>query len=219
MRLEDVDVVGVFVVGDPRQELARLMAAENPDLVFLGRHPSFEGRSGWGTSGLKLVREIACSTLVVPEGSSVDLSCVVVGMDFSSDAIAGLKVACAIAGHVDAVFQYDLRDVATGAMTDVEFHDHFTHNAVRHFHEVILEQLEGDVQPVLAVVEGPNATTALVEVARGAPIVVGSRGMSPMAAALLGSVAERTAGRSDGPVLIVRDKTEQLGLLQALVHR
>ena len=43
--------------------------------------------------------------------------------------------------------------------------------------------------------------------------------MTPLAALLLGSSADRVAGRALGPVLIVRRKGSVLGLLERLVHK
>jgi nucleotide-binding universal stress UspA family protein len=48
---------------------------------------------------------------------------------------------------------------------------------------------------------------------------MGSRGLTPLAAMLLGSSADRVAGRSPGPVLIVRKKGNHMGLLAGLFHR
>ena len=48
---------------------------------------------------------------------------------------------------------------------------------------------------------------------------MGSRGLTPLAALLLGSSADRVAGRSKGPVLIVRRKGSVLGLVERLFHK
>jgi nucleotide-binding universal stress UspA family protein len=66
-------------------------------------------------------------------------------------------------------------------------------------------------------VVGGSPADALLAAAEGVDLLaVGSRGLSPLAAVFLGSTAERLAGKSPRPVLVVRRRGEARGLLGAI---
>lgn len=218
-RLPGVDVIGIHAVGSPPEELQQIVATEDVDLLIIGRAVPLGPDSGWGPSGRELLRSVTCSALVVPRNSVVHLRHAVVGLDFSHNSTEALKIAARIADHAEAVYQYADDAAATGARTSEEFGQNLRSNATIHFEEDVLPTL-GDVpRPTFRVVEGDKASNLLIDHAADKLLVVGSRGMTRLATLLLGSTAERVAGRAKGPVLIVRDKGEQLGLLEGLFHR
>ena len=76
------------------------------------------------------------------------------------------------------------------------------------------------VQPTLKVVKDGKVAEVLLGEANKSLLVVGSRGITRVAWALLGSAAHRVAARSQGPVLVIRDKhADPQGLLERLVRR
>ena len=81
-----------------------------------------------------------------------------------------------------------------------------------------LEDLPG-VLDVTSGYSGGKVADVLIAYAKADPIVMGSRGLTPLAALLLGSSADRTAGRSQGPVFIVRKKGSTMSLVERLFHR
>lgn len=218
-RLPGVDVVGIHAVGSPPEELERIVSQEDVDLLIIGRNASSGDAPAWGPSGRELLRSVSCSALVVPRDSEVHLRHAVVGLDFSHNSTDALKVATRIAEHTEAVYQYDLSAVAVGTQTDHDFAEHLQANAQAHFNDDVVPAL-GDVdRPAFTVVQAEKASSLLIDHAAEKLLVVGSRGMTRLATLFLGSTAERVAGRCRGPVLIVRNKGEQLGLLQGLIHR
>jgi nucleotide-binding universal stress UspA family protein len=83
----------------------------------------------------------------------------------------------------------------------------------------VLPEVGAARAPTLTIVAGTEPSRTLAAHAAGRLLVVGSRGLSRLAALLLGSTAEGLAGRSEGPVLIIRAKGEALGVLEGLFHR
>ncbi len=214
-----LEIVGVHAVGDPAEELVRIIQQEDVDLLVIGRNLRVGDDPGWGPSGLKLLRTAGVSALVVPRGASVRFDRVVCGLDFSHTSSDALKVAVCIADRVEAIFQYSHSPLGLETHSRAEFEEEIRRNAEKHFNNVVMADLAGQVRPTLELVEGTAASQVLVERAGTDAIVVGSRGLSKFAARLLGSTAERLAGYADGPVLIVRKKGESLSLLEGLFHR
>lgn len=215
-----VSVDASHLVGPTEAVLVQAVEAHDIDLVIMGRNPAIDGQPGWGSSRRKLLRLTTCSVLVVPHGSTVDWSRVVCGMDFSQCARVALGVACGAADSVDAVYQYNPKAVVEAGRKQEEFRQQVANNARRLLEKDVLgAPTEGMARPNLIVHPGGKVADVLIRYAQTSPIVMGSRGMTPLAALLLGSSADRVAGRAVGPVLIVRQKGSVLGLLERLVHK
>lgn len=217
---EGTSVVTEHLVGPPEAVLVEAVERHDVDLVAMGRNPSVDGQPGWGSSRRKLLRLTTCSVLVVPHGAVLDLSRVVCGMDFSQLARLALGVSCRLADGVDAVYQYDPQAVVEAGRRQEEFRQQVSANARRILEaEVIPSVGDGSCRPNLIVHPGGKVAEVLIRYAGQQPIVMGSRGLTPLAQLLLGSSADRVAGRAQGPVLIMRKKGSVLGLLERLVHK
>ena len=216
--LSGVEIVVDNPTGPPEAMLNRLTEEFDVDLVVMGRRSAENGKAGWGSASRKILRLTTCSAMVVPRGSSLDLSRVVLGFDFSKYAAMALGVACRIAGSVDAVYQYDLAPSRAGLTRD-EFNKQIRTRAQTYLRTELLPALDTSVEPNVVVKDGGHVADALISAAGTAPIIMGSRGLSPLARLLIGSSADRVAGRSRGPVLIVRKKGSTLNIFDRLFHR
>ena len=216
--LPDRELVGLHAVGDPAEELARIIQVEDADLLVIGRNATHDDGPGWGPSGLKLLRTAGVSALVIPLGSHIDFDRVICGLDFSHTSTDALRVAAAIATDLEVISQYHEHHRGR-AHTSQSFAERFQRNAEKHFKDDVLPLLPDGVTAHLQVREGDRASQVLIDEAGNSTIVVGSRGLSKFAARLLGSTAERLAGHAQGPVLIVRRKGESLGLFEGMFHR
>ena len=216
--LSGVEIVVDNPTGPPEAVLNRLTEEFDVDLVVMGRRSAENGKAGWGSASRKILRLTTCSAMVVPRGSSLDLSRVVLGFDFSKYAAMALGVACRIAGSVDAVYQYDLAPSRAG-LTREEFNKQIRTRAQTYLRTELLPALDTAVEPNVVVKDGGHVADALISAAGTAPIIMGSRGLSPLARLLIGSSADRVAGRSRGPVLIVRKKGSTLNIFDRLFHR
>ncbi len=202
--------------------LELLEAAErdiSPDLVVIARDPCTDDRPAWGQIGHNIIRHSDVSVLVVPSDWTGPTNGAVVGMDFSEHAIEALQVARRLFDDTVCVYQFNPAHRHAGSMTESEFATHVADNAQDTFAEVVVPLLKGSAPP-LEVVAADKASDAVVDRAgRDHYIVAGSRGLSPFAAMLLGSTAERIAGRARAPVLVIRKKGEMMGVVEGLIHR
>jgi nucleotide-binding universal stress UspA family protein len=216
--LPDLDITGAYPSGPPEAVLNHLTDEHDVDLVMMGRHPATAGKAGWGSASRKILRLTTCSAMVVPQGSTLDLQRVVAGFDFSQYAAMALGVACQIGESVDAVYQYSM-DTARAGRTREEFNAVIQARAEKHLETELMPLLQIEVPPRVVVHDGGRVADALIAQAGDAPIVLGSRGLSPLARLLIGSSADRVAGRSRSPVLVVRKKGDTLNLFERLFHK
>lgn len=214
-----VSVRSEFGHGDPVEVLEEIVQGSGVDLLVIGRADRTGAGPAWGPSGRKLMRAVTCSVLVVPAGAAWSGARATVGLDFSTCASHALKAAVKVAPSVDAVYQYTLDSASGGQVTEAEFQEKLSENARRHFEQVVLPSLGGAPAPSFALRLADDAASALLASPTDALLVVGSRGLSRIATVLLGSTAERVAGLTDGPLLVVRRKGEVIGLLEGLFHR
>ena len=223
-RAPGLDVIDLYAVGNPSQEILEIAEVEGVGLMLLGRFSQQGTTADKGAEGRDILRHSACTTLVVPEGSPAGLGHAVVGVDFSASSTQALLVAVALFERVTPVFGYHLaQGLSYGGMTNEASRAKLEQAARTHYGERVIPQLPAgaSVEP-LRVLECERASDALLQVAAEESvdaIVMGGHGRTPLAAVLLGSTAERIAVLSTVPVLVVRDKAERLGLLGSLLHR
>jgi nucleotide-binding universal stress UspA family protein len=223
-RLPGLEVVDLYAVGNPAEEILKIAEIEDADLLLLGRFSSVPQGPEKGVEGRDILRHSACTTLVVPEGSPASLGHAVVGVDFSRTATQALLTAASLYNRVTPVFGYHLaQGLGYGGMTHQDSCEKLEASVREHYRAQVLPELSTTaIVDDLRVLECERASDALLQVAAEIEtdaIVMGSHGRTRLAAVLLGSTAERIAIRTPVPVLVVRDKAERLGLLDSLVHR
>lgn len=218
--LPDVELSSRVAAGSVLAAAAALQEELAPDLLVLGRAAFQGGASAWSPVGLGLVRHARCDVLVAPRGWLPPARGAVVGLDFSDQARAALAAAVRLFDDVACLYQVDPDSGPSGARAGRDFAAELERNAQSWFQAEVLPAVGGGNGLSLEVVPGRRAADALLR--RASPdrvLVIGSRGLSPLAAILLGSTAERVSGRADTPVLIVRKKGQAMGLLEGLAHR
>jgi len=218
--LPQITVTARVEVGSPVAQLDALIAELSPDLLVLGRSLFIGGKTAWGPTAQAMVRHARCSSLIVPRGWKPPAKGAVVGIDFSDDATRALRTARTLFDDVVCIYHYDLRISGSGAITEDEFSAELERNARQHFDQDVRPAVAGGDNLQLELVAGHRPADALLERAgTDRVLVVGSRGLSPLAAMLLGSTADRVAGRANAPVLIDREKDQVMGVIEGLVHR
>ncbi|MCK6503115.1 universal stress protein [Myxococcota bacterium] len=219
-RLPGVEVRADHATGTVEAEIARLVEAHGADLVVLGRNPAEGDKPGWGSSGSKLIRLAPCSVLVVPRGSRLDTSRAVAGLDFSKGGIRALSVAARLCGSVRAVYHFEIPRSRRAGLTMEQWTAKVLASAQAHLEQDVRPSLPDGVTPELGVVGTGKVGEALIEQAGEGLLVVGSRGSTTLAWALLGSSANRVSARARGPVLVVREVGRPAeGVLERLVRR
>lgn len=197
------------------------------DLIVVGRRlPAHQ--MGVGSAFSKLARKSPCSVLVAPNFARPHFSRLLVPVDFSDHSRLALETALSLArASGDPHAQVTAQTVFT-----VGYGYHKTGltlpEAVRKLEDVARQKLAEFVADVdTSGVEFNTVCTCsdrtaqaihdLAAASKMDMIVVGSRGLTRAAAAILGEVAERILHDAAQPVLIVKRKGETIGLLNALL--
>lgn len=212
-RARGVEVVGMHLAGRTVDEVVRVHAREQVDLLLVGRHRAELPGAAWGEHGLRLVRLTDGPVLVVPDGARLGFGEAVVGMDFSELAVDALIRAV---GLFDRVRALAVVDRASEGLDDRGFAE-LKVSMAEHYRALLGRALGERPVPELEVADASSPADALLVSGMASDVlVVGSRGLTPLAAVLLGSTAERLGGRSERPVLVHRRKGGQQGVFETL---
>jgi len=200
---------------------------ESLDLIVVGR-PLPTTQVEVGASFAKLARKAPCDVLVVPNFAQAHLARVLVPVDCSEHSRLALETALAIARgsgepNPHAIVQ-TIVSVGYGYRSSgVDFAEalHNVEAASDTRRDKFLAPIDTSgvrVETICNVSERvAQAVNALAAVRKMDLIVIGSRGRSAAATAILGSTAEHVVLAAAQPVLVVKNKGETLGLLDALL--
>ena len=198
---EGIEVVLIHCDGRLTEEVERIVHEEEIDLVVVGRP-----ERGWGDHGLRVVRLSDAPVLVMPEGARLLRGSAVVGMDFSANALRSYN---RLRTFFAAVWPVAVVDPA-GEQADAE--------ALRADVIAIWHEKAGVAAAEMTVIESSQPAVALLHAAENADLLaVGSRGLTPIAAVLLGSTAEKLGARCPHPLLVYREAGTRRGLLSSLM--
>jgi nucleotide-binding universal stress UspA family protein len=172
-----------LVAGQPLDVLLETLARDRATLAVVGRHEHVRAVGiVVGSVATYLIHEAPCPVLVVPTAVDADSwpRSIAVGLDGSSSSVAALAAARELAER----FRIPLRVIAATRDGQVDL------DRARAVAPELEEQPIGAVDALVVASERYNL------------VVVGSRGLRGVRA--LGSVSERVAHESHGPVLVVR---------------
>jgi nucleotide-binding universal stress UspA family protein len=211
--------------GHPVEVILKTVKHDDIDLIIIGRKAYSTEHV---TVSSLLARKTPCSVLVVPKGSEPRLNKILVPVDFSENSKLALNTALQISTSFDPripVLIFHVYKIPTGygktGKTRDEFGQIMRRNAEEQY-EGFMEEIETadiPVEPHFALSE--NIDEAILDKAHGDNcdlIVVGARGRSATAAMLLGSLTEKLIGKTRLPLLAVKKKSENMGLLDALLN-
>ncbi len=211
---ERKDVSQRAVSGTPAQGL--LEAGEAPDVALLvvgARGHGVVRRSLLGSVSLEVARRSTCPVAVVRGPELFDAGerrRIVVGVDGSASAQRALQWAIDDArgtdAELDVVHAWHPSYLGTESysivmMASVDAEKRAADLLSRSLAEADTGVLANPPSPIL--VQG-GAIASLTEASQGADlVVVGSRGLGPVAGPILGSVSQHLAGSADCPIIIV----------------
>jgi nucleotide-binding universal stress UspA family protein len=211
--------------GDQMEQILRAARDQDLDLMVLGRKlPS--SQIGLGAKIARIVRKSPCSVLIVPELCLPHFDRIMAAVDCSSHSRLALEAAIEIArtapGHRQVV-AVSVRNIPIGydvaGATFVEAAERQRQRGMEDLKNFIAStDAEGvNIEPMVLLSSDPALTITHAAMARKMDIViVGSRGSSGTAAALLGATSERLLMTCAAPTLIIKRKGETLSLLEAL---
>lgn len=212
-QLPGLHVLGIHATGHAAEEVSRVIERESVDLLILGRDRSEGGKAAWGDHGLVLMRTADCPVLLVPNGSALRCERALVGVDFSENAVDALRLVVGLCEKVRAVAVVDPN-------AEGESEAEAREGVLDAWRRKVVETCPEDDFPPLEVACANGPADALLYAAAEADLVViGSRGLTPLAAVLLGSTAERLGGRCNQPLLVFRKKGEHRGVFGALFRK
>ncbi len=212
--------------GDPLNEMMNLAKKEEIDLLVVGRKNIVEGT---GETSRKLSRRALCSILRVPENAKPEFKKILIPIDFSEYSQLALTRALEFAQkeknvEIICLNIYELpKGYLQSGKTLDEFAEIMEENAKKRYQYFIRDfetkgvhikaKFQLDKNNVKAKI---ISNIALVE---GADLIMmGSRGRTNMAAALLGSTTEKLLLHNlTIPMLILKKKEQNLGFFNALL--
>ena len=212
--------------GNMEDRILRLADQKEIDLLVLGRKKHLKGD---GVLPGRLAKTIHCSVLMVPENVTEKIEKVMVPVDFSKTSSMALEQALHIKEITGAqIILQNTYDVPSGYHTSGKSYEEFAEimksnayeDAVEFLQDSSLKATDVEIQLSLEGEEGP-AELAYHQAKQSDAdlIIIGSRGRSELASLLLGSVADKMIHYdADIPLLVVKDKKENLSFLQALLR-
>jgi len=212
--------------GDPIESILHWTEIKHVDMMIMGRKIDMEGR---GNLPLKLARVAHCSMMFIPENYKFRMNNILVSVDFSKTSALALEAGMRIKNKNDAkLILHNAYDVPSGyhftGKSYEEFRSIMEQNAREDAYEFLQKNgvAKDDVEYALTFDEEEDPGERAYEVAteRNADlIIIASRGRTGLASLLLGSVAEKMIRYdSNIPLLIVKDRKENLGFFQALLR-
>lgn len=212
--------------GNAEEKILRLAKIKEIDMIVMGRKKQSKGS---GILPGKLARTAPCSILFVPEASEARISKVLVPVDFSKSAFLAFEEALLIKKTTGAdLILHNTYEVPSGYHLSGKSYEEFAEimkghayeDAVKFISQAEVKSSEVEIVLTLDDDDDPAEKTYALAKERGADfIAIGSKGRTGMAAVLLGSVADKmTRYDTDIPLMVVKDKKENMNFLQALLE-
>ena len=223
---DNCQVEQVVKEGKPSDQILKIAKERDIDLLVVGKKMGLKGE---GILARKLAKIAHLSVLMVPEVLPQLMDRLLVPVDFSESSLLALRQAIKIKETSEVPMSITCHHVYrlpsgwhTTGKSKEEFAEIMKGHAAKDYQKFI-KQLEAEHQqiPCIFTLEGEsNAAQEIYQQAvkdRSDLIVLGSKGKTAAASALLGNTSERLAGCDKTiPLLIAKDKNENIGFLEAL---
>jgi nucleotide-binding universal stress UspA family protein len=195
--------------GEPHERIVDLAAAENFDLIVMGRRGRGRlDRALMGSVAARVIGYAMNDILVVPESASVGWKRILVATDGSKQSGAAVSHAINLAGSYGGELIF---------LSVVDVNDELYGEAPGLFEELVrkaklyvenaAEQAEKEGIPSSALVREAEVYRSIVDLAEEKninTIIMGSHGRTGLKRLLMGSVTERVIGYAKCPVLVVK---------------
>lgn len=211
--------------GSPLESFLRLSKIKNTDLIILGRKKILDGT---GMLAGHIVRKSHASILFVTERFSPQIKDILLPMDFSKHSVIALYLAQHIQQNSEANIRFShIYSVPTGYYKTGKTYEEFAEIMKFHASQDLKQFMsnndiheEIDCEYLLA--ENGSKARLIYQHARDSAtdlIIIGSRGRTPTSALLIGSIVEKLLQIDvDIPILVVKDKGENMSFFEALMR-
>jgi nucleotide-binding universal stress UspA family protein len=208
------------------QEMLRTARDHDLDMIVVGRRPPSD-QLGLGSAFYRLARKTPCDVLVVPEHAHAHLGRLLVLVDGSEHSRMALETALYISRASGGKPQVVVQSVY-GVAYGYRYEGMTLEQAGRHREALQRKKIEEFLAGVdTSGVDFEVVYTCSLDIAAAAydlaaaknmdAIVIGSRGATLPAIALLGGTTERVLLNAPVPVLLVKRKGETFGFLNAVL--
>jgi len=211
--------------GAPLENFLRISKIKNADLVILGRKRNLKGS---GLLSGHIVRKSPASILFVTERFTTSIQNILVPLDFSKHSVIALDLALRLKEHSNANIHFShIYSVPTGfyktGKTYEEFAEimkgHATNNLAQFLREY---EVKGDFPCEYLLSDDESKAELINNYAHKLNtdlILIGSRGRTRTSALLIGSIVEKVLLLdSDIPILVVKNRGENMGFFEALMR-
>lgn len=209
--------------GNATDKLLKWIDVKVVDLIVMGRKRSLKGS---GVLPQKIAKVAHSSVLLVPETVNIGLKKLVVPVDFSKHSKLAVEEALEISAKTGAEIQLlNTYDIPSGY--------HRTGKSREEFAEIMKQNAKKDLEKFIKrndfredlkcefILDEDSPADTIFTFAKGQNadlIVMGSKGRTEMASMLLGSVTEKVINYdTDIPLLVVKEKDENMGFFKALM--
>jgi nucleotide-binding universal stress UspA family protein len=216
----EIDVVE----GNILFELLKHIKRKQIDLVLIGKKM---GKTHSSKLAEKLCRKAPCSVLIIPENAKIQLSGILVPIDFSDNSADAMDIALSFGSaagleKIDCVnvFKLPIGYYKTGK-TEAQFTEIVKKNAKKTYQDFIqkIDKRGVQVNDIYTfssdTIEGIEHTISMNPYDL---IVLGAQGRRAGAAILLGSVTEQLIWSATIPILAAKQKGAGMNLLDAILQ-
>ncbi|WP_340152775.1 universal stress protein [uncultured Marivirga sp.] len=210
--------------GDPSEQILKWVNIKDIDMMVMGRKKELKGG---GIVPQKIAKVAQTSLMLVPEDFVFKLNKIVVSVDFSKHAKLAVEEALAISNEKNiSLSLVNVFKVPSGYHKTGKNYDEFALIMKGHgktdFREFVKKNNfpeDLDCQFVLDNDDSPaDKIFDFASDQKADMIVMGSKGRTGLASILLGSVAEKVVKYDNEiPLMIVKEKGENMGFLKALL--
>jgi nucleotide-binding universal stress UspA family protein len=218
----DIDILE----GKPTDQVLKYAKRKDVDLIVMGKH---SGNTKPKVNQAKIAEISHCSVLFVPKGADIKIDSVMVAVDFSEYAKMALEQALHFKNKKEhmTVYGHHVYTVPHGYYKTGKSHKEFGEimeghamkDADKFFKKYDLDKKLCEMRYTLSNDDKVHDELNDFAVNKDVDmILIGSQGRTAAAALLLGSVAEHILHYDNHlPVFIVKNKNDNMGLLQALL--